>query len=49
MATVAVQDRATTVDNFEKKERADGEFMFNLLAADGSVLGTSEGYKTVSG
>ncbi|MBO6784226.1 MAG: YegP family protein [Alphaproteobacteria bacterium] len=35
-------------DHYERKEASDGQHMFNLKAANGQVIGTSEMYTSTS-
>lgn len=45
----SVKKNAPNDARFEKKEGASGKFSFNLKAANGQVIGTSQSYKTESG
>lgn len=42
----SVQKNAPLDSRYERKGTADGQYMFNLLAANGQVVGTSERYTT---
>jgi uncharacterized protein len=45
----SVKKHAPDDENYEKKETASGQFMFNLKAANHQVIGTSEEYKSKQG
>lgn len=45
----SVKKNATTVDNFETKEAANGKGYFTLKAGNGQIIGQSQQYKTGSG
>ena len=42
----SVKKHAADDKNFELKETKNGQFMFNLKASNGQVIGTSESYTT---
>lgn len=42
----SVKVNASDPDRYQKKSNANGQYMFNLLAANGRVIGTSEPYST---
>ena len=44
----SVMKNAASVDNFDSKETKKGGFMFNLLARNKQVIGTSEKYETAA-
>ena len=45
----SVKDNAPIDARYQRKRSSDGQFMFNLLAANGQVIGTSERYTTEAG
>lgn len=45
----SVKKNAPNEARFEKKEGKSGKFSFNLKAANGQVIGTSQSYKSESG
>lgn len=45
----AVKTNAPIDARYERKTAANGQFMFNLKAANHQVIGTSETYKTEAG
>ncbi|MEE2879086.1 MAG: YegP family protein [Pseudomonadota bacterium] len=45
----SVKTNAADEARFEKKEGSSGKFSFNLKAANGQVVGSSQSYKTESG
>lgn len=45
----SVRDNAPYDSRYEKKQTASGQYMFNLKAANGQVIGTSEQYTTALG
>ena len=45
----SVKKNAANEARFEKKEGKGGKFSFNLKAANGQVIGTSQSYKSESG
>jgi len=45
----SVKSNASNDARYERKAAAGGQFMFNLKAANGQVIGTSETYKTEAG
>lgn len=45
---VSVKANAPNPARYLKKTAANGQFMFNLLAANGQVIGTSETYSSAS-
>lgn len=45
----SVKTNAVVDVNYEKKESGDGKYYFNLIAANGEVIGTSETYESFSG
>ena len=45
----SVQKNAPEDKRYERKETKAGNFMFNLKAGNGQVIGTSESYKSASG
>jgi uncharacterized protein len=44
----SVQKNCGADANYEKKESADGQFFFNLKAANHEIIGSSELYKTAA-
>ncbi|KGM56305.1 hypothetical protein N800_08910 [Lysobacter daejeonensis GH1-9] len=42
----SVKNNAASDARYERKDAAGGQFMFNLKATNGQVIGTSELYKT---
>lgn len=44
----SVKNNAANDARYERKEAAGGQFMFNLKATNGQVIGTSETYRTES-
>jgi len=44
----SVRKNAPNDDRYERKETKSGQFMFNLKATNGQVIGTSEQYKAVA-
>ena len=44
----SVKKNAPADDNYERKETKAGKHMFNLLAANKQVIGTSESYEEVA-
>ncbi len=45
----SVKKNAANDARYEKKEGSSGKFSFNLKAANGQVIGTSQSYKSESG
>jgi len=45
----SVQKNAPEDARYERKETANGKWMFNLKATNGQVIGTSETYESASG
>lgn len=45
----SVKKNAPDDGRYERKTASNGQFMFNLRAANGQVIGTSELYKSASG
>ena len=45
----SVQKNSQNEGRFEKKETKNGKHRFNLKAANGQVIGTSESYESTSG
>lgn len=45
----SVRKNAQNDARFERKETKAGNFMFNLKATNGQVIGTSESYTSISG
>ncbi|WP_395683534.1 YegP family protein [Dokdonella sp.] len=45
----SVRTNAPHDERYDRKKASNGEFMFNLVAANGQVIGTSETYKSESG
>lgn len=45
----SVRKNSANPDRFVKKETASGKFRFNLTAANGQVIGTSQSYSSASG
>ena len=45
----SVRKNAGNVERFEKKQTASGKYRFNLKAANGQVIGTSQNYDSESG
>ena len=45
----SVKKNAANEARYEKKEGSSGKFSFNLKAANGQVIGTSQSYKSESG
>ena len=43
----SVKKNASEDARYERKDAAGGQFMFNLRATNGQVIGTSETYKSV--
>lgn len=41
-----IQSKNNNGAKYEIKKRSDGEYMFNLIAPNGKIIATSEGYKT---
>jgi uncharacterized protein YegP (UPF0339 family) len=42
----SVQSHAADLANFSKQDAKDGSFYFNLVAANGEIIGTSQMYKS---
>ena len=42
----SVKTNAATDERYQRKTAKDGQFYFNLVAANGEVIGTSEMYKS---
>lgn len=45
----SVKKNAPDDSNYERKESAGGRFHFNLKAANGQIIGTSEMYESAAG
>ena len=45
----SVRKNAPTDARYERKQSSDGQYMFNLTATNGQVIGTSERYSTEHG
>ncbi len=45
----SVRNNARTDERFERKTNAGGKFYFNLKAANGQIIGTSQQYASESG
>lgn len=45
----SVKKNSPTDERYEKKTSGSGKFMFNLLATNGQVIGTSQMYESESG
>lgn len=44
----SVKTNATNDARYERKQTASGKYMFNLKAANGQVIGTSESYESAA-
>ena len=44
----SVRKNAASDDNFQRKETKSGRYMFNLLAGNRQVIGTSEAYNSAA-
>jgi hypothetical protein len=44
----SIRKNATTDSNYERKDTKNGQYMFNLKAANHQVIGTSETYTTTA-
>ncbi len=45
----SVKENATDDDRYQRKTSTDGQFYFNLTAANGEIIGSSEMYKSDTG
>ena len=45
----SVRENSQNEARFERKKTKSGEYMFNLIASNGQVIGTSESYTSTSG
>ena len=45
----AVKNNAKDDTKYDRKESSNGKYYFNLLAANGHIVGTSEMYETTTG
>lgn len=45
----SVRKNAQNINAFEKTVTANGQFMFNLKAPNGQIIGTSQNYKSEDG
>ena len=45
----SVKENAPDDDRYQRKTSADGQFYFNLTAANGEIIGTSEMYRSDAG
>lgn len=45
----SVRENAPIDARYERKQSSDGQYMFNLTARNGQVIGTSERYQTLQG
>lgn len=44
----SVQNNAPDDNRYDRKQTASGKYMFNLKAANGQVIGTSESYESAA-